>query len=113
MCQASKLAPDWVTKGCHVHIGAVEISIFPDHKGGLGFRPFFTVTSDDQEAVTKALKTFKEECLPDAQTRSRWIRSLDQATVYMLSIEGELATRANGRMIEFKFLSIALDRYGK
>jgi hypothetical protein len=43
--------------------------------------------------------------------RKRWIRSLDQAMTYMLSFDGEPSTLANGRMLEFRFLIIALERY--
>jgi hypothetical protein len=108
MCQASKVAEDWVNKGCHVHIGAVEIAVFPNHKGGVGFEPVFSARN---EAVVKALKTVEEECLPNHDVRAFWTRSLRQAMIYMLSVEGELSKRANGRMLEFKFLIIALDRY--
>src|SRR5438046_469476 len=111
MCQASKVTNDWVVKGCHIHIGAVELVVFPDHKGGVGFKPFFTVTAKNQKAVAQALKTAEERCLPDQQTRLRWIRSLNQAIDYMLSFEGEPSTLANGRMLEFKFLILALERY--
>jgi hypothetical protein len=111
MCQASKVTDDWVVKGCHIHIGAVELIVFPDHKGGLGFKPFFTVTARNQRAVTEATRMAQEECLPDPQVRKRWIRSLNQAMSYMLSFDGEPSTLANGRMLEFKFLIIALERY--
>ncbi len=111
MCQASKVTSDWVVKGCHIHIGAIELVIFPDHTGGLGFKPFFAVTARNEEAVAIALKTAEEKCLPDPQVRKRWIRSLDQAMTYMLSFDGEPSTLANGRMLEFRFLIIALERY--
>src|SRR5207249_6707125 len=50
MCQASKVTDDWVVKGCHIHIGAVELVVFPDHRGGVGFKPFFTVTAKNEKA---------------------------------------------------------------
>jgi hypothetical protein len=111
MCQASKVTNDWAVKGCHIHIGAVELVIFPDHLGGVGFKTFFTVTSEDLPAVKKALKMAREECLPDEKVRSLWVRSLRQAIRYMLSFEGEPSAKANGRMLEFKFLILALERY--
>jgi hypothetical protein len=111
MCQASKVTDDWVVKGCHIHIGAVELVVFPDHKGGVGFKPFFTVTPKNEKAVAKALKTAEEECLRDTQVRTHWIRSLNQAMSYMFSFDGEPSPLANGRMLEFKFLIIALERY--
>jgi hypothetical protein len=112
MCQASRVSNDWVVKGCHIHIGAVELSVFPDDKGGVGFKPFFAVRPKDQQSVTRALRMASEECLPDPKVRERWIRSLNQATAYMLSFDGEPKALANGRMLEFKFLKIALERYG-
>ena len=26
MCQISKIAPDWATKGCHIHVGDISAS---------------------------------------------------------------------------------------
>jgi hypothetical protein len=111
MCQASKVTNDWVVKGCHIHIGGIELAVFPDHKGSLNFRPFFKVTPERATAVANALKMAQEECLPNPEIRERWIRSLNQGTTYMLSYVGQLSSRANGRMLEFKFLKIALERY--
>jgi hypothetical protein len=86
-------------------------AVFPDHKGGLGFKPFFAVTPQNKKDVTEALKVIQEKCLPDPKVRKLWIRSLDQAMLFMLSFDGEPATLANGRMLEFKFLKLALQRY--
>src|SRR4051812_26921530 len=107
MCQASKVTHDWANKGCHIHIGLVEIVIFPDHLGGVGFKPFFTVTPQKLPAVKQALKTVRQVCLPDPDVRGLWIRSLRQGIRYMLSFEGEPAAKAKGRMLEFKFLILA------
>src|SRR5262245_55710699 len=111
MCQASTVTDDWVVKGCHIHIGAIELVVFSDHRGGIGFRPFFRVTKKNIEAVNKARKIAEQQCLADEQVRSRWIRSISQATRYMLSFDGEPSALANGRMLEFKFLILALKRY--
>ncbi len=111
MCQASKVTKDWVNKGCHIHIGPVELVVFPDHKGGVGFRPFFAVK--DENVINAALKVAEDVCLPNAYTRKLWIRSLRQATAFMLSFDEQPRRLANGRMLEFKFLSIALIRYAE
>ena len=111
MCEASKVTNDWVVKGCHIHIKAVELRVFPNHKGGLGFKSFFAVTPRNHTAVTEAISMAEKECLPDPQVRKRWIRSLNRAMSYMLSFDGEPSTIANGRMLEFRFLIIALERY--
>jgi len=75
------------------------------------FKPFFAVTPRNNKAVTDAIGIAMKECLPDPQVRKRWIRSLNQAMSFMLSFDGEPATIANGRMLEFRFLIIALQRY--
>lgn len=111
MCRASKVTGDWVVKGCHIHIGPIELVVFPDHEGGFGFKPFFKVTPQNKKAVDEAIKAVQEECVPDPQVRKRWIRSLNQAMNYMLSFDDEPSALANGRMLEFKFLILALERY--
>jgi hypothetical protein len=111
MCQASTVADDWVKKGCHIHIGQIELAVYPDHRGGVGFKPFFAVKKGNKELVANALKTAREQCVEDPQIRKRWIRSLKQAILCMLSFDGEPSSLANGRMLEFKFLIIALERY--
>ncbi len=35
-CRVSPVASDWATKGAHVHVGADEVRIFPNHLGGVG-----------------------------------------------------------------------------
>lgn len=111
MCEASKVANDWVVKGCHIHIRQVELVLFPDHVGGVGVKSFFKVTAQNKGDVQAALKIAKSTCLVDEDVRKFWIRSLKQAIRFMLSFDGEPASLANGRMLEFKFLIIALERY--
>ncbi len=111
MCQASKVTEDWVVKGCHIHIEGVELVVRPDHKGGVCFKSFFAVNAKNRTAVVEALKLAQENCLIDPEIRKRWVRSLDQGMAFMLSSRGALASLANGRMLEFKFLRLALNRY--
>jgi len=111
MCDASKVAYDWVVKGCHIHIGRIEVTVFPNHLGGVGFKSFFAVTPKNKNEVDAAIKTASEDCLEDPKVRDRWIRSLRQAIRFMISFEGEPSSLANGRMLEFKFLILALERY--
>jgi len=109
MCDSSKLADDWITKGCHIHIDGVELRVICDHRGGVDFRPVFSNTplARLQSAVRAAI----ERCLPDPTVRARWIQRLRGATTYMLNYDGELASLANGRMIEFKYLRLAIERW--
>jgi hypothetical protein len=109
MCLPSVVTNDWVVKGCHIHVGAVELRVAPDHKGSVIFLPVFSSTSI--VPLGKAIKIAKQRCLPDVNVRDRWKRSLRQATRFMLGYRGILSTKANGRMFEFKLLIIALDRY--
>jgi hypothetical protein len=111
MCQASKVNDDWAKKGCHIHIGSVELVICPDHLGRVVFKPYFAVTSKNKKHVDGALKMAQDECLPNEDVRKRWIRSLNQAINHMLSFHGEPSSKAKGRMLEFRFLIMALERY--
>lgn len=113
MCQASKVADDWVVKGCHIHIGSVELRVFPNHLAGVGFAPFFRVTAKNRNDVAAAVKTATEKCLNNPDIRQHWIDALTRATRAMMSFRGQPRSLANGRVIEFKFLRIALERYGE
>jgi hypothetical protein len=101
------MSPDWVQKGFHIHIDEVELTVSPDHLGGVIFQTWFASTPSDRAA--QALKIAREVCLPDPDVRKRWIRDAGRAIRYMLSFPGW--SLANGRMIEFKFLILALERY--
>lgn len=109
MCRTSNLAPDWITKGCHIVVLGVELTLCPDHLGGVLFHPFFSNTQ--KERADASVKAATEECLPDANVRRQWIRSIRNAMALMAGQEGELRELAIGRMAEFKFLIIALERY--
>jgi len=109
MCQPSIVSEDWIIKGCHIHVDGVELVVFPDHRGQVGFRPFFATTPFDQ--ARQAIKTAYETCLPDPEVRERWINRLNAARLLMLGYSGVLYSLANGRMAEFKFLRIAVERW--
>jgi hypothetical protein len=111
MCEPSKVSDDWVTKGCHIHVDGVELAVFCDHKGGIGFRAVFSSTTSAQAdaAVKKAI----EECLPDPEIRKAWIVKLRAAKAFMLGYTGGLSQLANGRMFEFKMLEVAIQRWEK
>jgi Arc/MetJ-type ribon-helix-helix transcriptional regulator len=109
VCKASTIADDWVNKGFHLHIGEVEICMYPDHLGGIGFKGFFSSTDEDDES--NAIRTAVEKCLEDAKVRAAWFKRLDAATAHMLGYRGSLQSLANGRMFEFKRIRIALRRW--
>jgi hypothetical protein len=35
VCLPSAVADDWVKKGCHIHVHGVELTVAPDHQGGV------------------------------------------------------------------------------
>lgn len=109
MCEPSKVTDDWVTKGCHIHVDGVELNIYTNNTGGIDFRPVFSSTAPHR--LNRAMKIAYEECLPDPFMRKRWIQRLEMARVFMLSYPGELHSLANGRMLEFKFIRIAIARW--
>jgi hypothetical protein len=109
MCESSKVADDWVTKGFHIHVDGVELNVYTDHRGRIDFRSFFSLTPAAR--VEQAIRTVYERCLPDPAIRGRWIQRLKMASVFMLTYQGALESLANGRMLEFKFLRIAIERW--
>lgn len=110
MCEPSKVTGDWVTKGCHIHVNGVELNLYSNHLGEVDFRAVFSSTRPDR--LREALKTAREECLANPTVRRRWIQRLQMATVFMLDYSDEPRAKANGRMLEFKFLRIAIERLG-
>jgi hypothetical protein len=110
MCQASAVASDWLTKGCHVHVDGVELAVRPDHQRGVVFRAVFSSTPE--KTVDAAIKRAIRDCLSNADVRHRWIRHIEGAMTNMLSDDSALRELARGRLREFNFLRIALLRYG-
>lgn len=110
MCEPSKVTDDWVTKGCHIHVDGIELNIFTNHTGGIGFRSVFS--SSRPEQVASAIKVAYRDCLSDPFTRNRWIQRLDMARVFMLDYPGQMRDLANGRMFDFKMIRVAIERWG-
>jgi hypothetical protein len=111
MCEASKIAEDWVIKGFHIHVNGIELAVLSDHEGGIAFRPFFSSTNGAK--ADAAIKEARGVCLANPATRKAWIAKLKAANAYMYDYSGEysLASRARGRMFEFKMLRIAIERW--
>jgi hypothetical protein len=100
VCRISAVSDDWVSKGCHVHIGRVEVSIPPDHLGGLCFRsPFSSIGDKDLDAAI----TLVSHSLPDPEFRRSVRSAVERAMIYLLSIEGFWVAKVRGRLREFKF----------
>jgi hypothetical protein len=109
MCEASPVTDDWITKGCHIHINRVELNVFTNHRGELGFRSVFTSTSASQLDI--AIRIAQQKCLQDPDVRKQWIKRLNAAMVHMQDYRGQLRNLANGRMAEFNYIRIALERW--
>jgi hypothetical protein len=109
MCRPSVVADDWVVKGFHIHIGSIELVVRPDHTGRVMFRGFFS--GDDPDDVDRAIRHARDVCLPDEQVRERWVRDARRAIEFMRTYRGALESLANGRLLEFRFLILALERY--
>ena len=109
MCEPSKVTDDWVTKGCHIHINGVELNVYTDHRARIEFRAVFSSTPAD--ILAAAIKSAFEDCLRNPFVRRRWMQRLDMARIFMLNYQGKMHPKANGRMLEFKFLRIAIERW--
>ncbi|MCS7017372.1 MAG: Hint domain-containing protein [Gemmatales bacterium] len=108
----SKLHEDWAKKGCHVHVGKVEVLIRPDHQGGFVFRKAFSKTSDKAfEAAVKALR----RDVKDPAARRLIHDEAERALEYLRQLSrqgGELGRMAQEKAAEIKFLIHALRRAG-
>jgi hypothetical protein len=110
MCEPSKVYEDWVVKGFHIYVNAIELVLRPTYTGGIVFKKWFSSTPDD--VADAAIRFADAKCLPDAAVRARWIRDLRRAMPYVRFFPGEPKRKANGRQFEFLRLIQALERYG-
>lgn len=109
MCEPSIVTDDWVTKGFHIHIDDVELRVFPIGDDRVGFAPFFGSTPQDK--ADAVIKIASNKCLADPIVRKSWARAARRARVHMLGIRGKLQETAKGRMAEFTFLEVAIERW--
>lgn len=109
MVRISPIADDWVGKGCHIHVDSIELAVHPDHLGGVVFRKVFSSTADEDFDVASRIAT---AMLEDSEWRQKLRGTLQRAMVYLLGVTGEKMPKARGRLREFKFLIIALDKIG-
>jgi hypothetical protein len=108
VCRISTVSDDWAAKGCHVHVGNVEVSLHPDHLGGIVFdTPFSTTPGRDLRAAIARVK----DALNDSRFRSQLGAAIRRAMAYMPGVVGYWSVKARGRLREFKFLLLALERW--
>jgi hypothetical protein len=107
MCEISKVAEDWIVKGCHIHVQGVELLVRPNHLGGILMKKGFSST-DDRDA--DAAVHVAVEWLADVENRQKLIREIEKARRFVLGEFGHLKDLARGRGAEFTFLLAALGR---
>ncbi len=109
MVRISSISEDWVGKGCHIHVDSIELSVLPDHRGGIVFKKVFSSTSDMDCDVAIRIAT---QILQDANWRRKLRGTLARAMEYLLGVRGQKMSKARGKLLELKFLIVALDRLG-
>ena len=109
MCRISSIADDWVTKGCHIHVGEVELAMRPDHTGGIVFKKVYESTSD-VDSVRAAKQAM--QLLNDIRRRRRFHGILLRARTFLQGQTGRLAELAIARSGELTFLIHALRKMG-
>lgn len=110
MCRISAISDDWATKGCHVHVGSIEVALRPDHLGGIVFRSVFSGTdASDLDAAARLI----EQRLADPEWRNGLSSTVQRAMKHIMGIEGALHARARGSLRELRMLVVALDRMGQ
>jgi hypothetical protein len=114
MCEPAKGTHDLVTKGFHVHIFVnqvmVELNLFTDKNANICFRRVHSSTSD--ELVDYAIEIAFEKCLADAKVREKWIKRLNGSLPLLNDYPGVFKSKAHGRMAEFTFIRVAIERWG-
>lgn len=102
----SKIAPDWSTKGFHVHVGAVEIALRPGKDGTIVLKKVFSSTSDSafKDASRQMLKA-----LDDVAERAKLHRDAIRARDYLRGLGDPQSLAKAG---ELNFLAKALEKMG-
>lgn len=101
----SKIAPDYATKGVHIHVKGVELKVLPGEGGKVVFKPVFSKDAKVAEAAIKEA----EAALADPAFRRQLHDTATRATEYLRTsgVEGAAAKSA-----ETNFLRIALEKMG-
>ena len=108
MWRISAISLDWVEKGFHLHIGGVELTLRPDHLGGILIVPTFSTTPSRKAVLAIAQARL---LLDDPRFRRKAIRDAERAVDYLTkSVSGGLREQAIGRAAEISFLKSALER---
>jgi hypothetical protein len=108
MCRISTIDEDWADKGCHVHVGRIEVALRPDHIGGIVCRKVFANTDDWKIDAASKVRT---EALGDPKWRHNLSNKINDAMKFLLGVQGKKQAIARGRLRELRMLLIALERW--
>jgi hypothetical protein len=110
MCRISPVGDDWVKKGCHVHVGGVELALRPDHLGGIVFRSLFASTLEwELDAAARLVSGL----LDDPVWRKHLEEAIERAMIHLMGVRGPMYELARGRLFELRKLHRALERWEK
>jgi hypothetical protein len=104
--RVSKIAPDYATKGVHIHVDGIELKVLPGEGGTIVFKPVF---SSQEGAVGPAIRQV-EEALADPAFRRHLHDTAARATEYLRQSGLPGAAAKSG---ETHFLRIALEKRGR
>lgn len=103
--RVSKIAPDYATKGVHIHVDGIELKVLPGEGGTIVFKPVF----GSQEAVAGPAIRQAGEALADPAFRTHLHDTATRATEYLRRSGLPGAAAKSG---ETHFLRIALEKMG-
>ena len=104
--KVSKIAPDWATKGFHVHVDSVELALRPGQGGLIVLKPVFSSTPT--AALSSAVGKM-QNALGDLAARQHLYRQAIRARGYLRALGTKQATDKAG---ELTFFLHALEKLG-
>jgi hypothetical protein len=104
--RVSKVGPDWATKGAHIHVNGIELTVRPGAGGSIVFKPVFGSASN--AAARRAIKE-AETALRDPTLRQQLIRDVTRARDFLGRSDLPGARAKSG---ELNFLIKALQKAG-
>jgi hypothetical protein len=103
----SEFANDWISKGFHIKIDGIELSMKPGNNGSIVFKKVFSSTPSRaaQKAIDKAYALLK-----DPSVRADFLNTAIKGRDYLKTFGTKAATSKSG---ELNFLVKALQKYGR
>lgn len=102
----SKVAPDWSTKGFHVHVNGVELALRPGHSGSIVLKKVFSSTKD---SAFNAASRKMQRALSNTGVRAKLHRDAVRARDYLKGLGDAQSIAKSG---ELTFLIKALEKMG-